>query len=188
MDLLHGRMNPLQCHLNPLQSRPSPKHRFEGHKETIQEFVFLHDKVHIVSGLLDGTMRKWNYDTGTQDFLSGNNGKGGGRKHICIDTFTGWQDDCVREGGRKRSAVEYRWRDVWTGHSQGVTVCSLSWSPSESDDETILIRKAESGEAEVGPIETKLRALVYSPSGERIACIARPVNFLSALPNTWGKL
>ncbi|KAG2360659.1 hypothetical protein BDR07DRAFT_1513104 [Suillus spraguei] len=34
------------------------KHRFEGHKERIWAFIFLHDNIRIVSSSLDGTMRK----------------------------------------------------------------------------------------------------------------------------------
>jgi WD40 repeat protein len=45
-------------------TRPTPKHRFEGHQRAIESFVFLHDNVHIVSGSLDGTMCKWDCDTG----------------------------------------------------------------------------------------------------------------------------
>ncbi|KAG2049065.1 hypothetical protein BDR06DRAFT_975527 [Suillus hirtellus] len=43
---------------------PSLKHEFEGHKEAIWGFVFLHDNIHIVSGSVDGTICKWNCDTG----------------------------------------------------------------------------------------------------------------------------
>src|SRR6267154_303334 len=35
----------------------------------------------------------------------------GWRKHIYTGTVTGRQDDCMREGGRKRSAVEHTWRN-----------------------------------------------------------------------------
>ncbi|OAX35120.1 hypothetical protein K503DRAFT_649916, partial [Rhizopogon vinicolor AM-OR11-026] len=35
-----------------------------GHEREIWSFVFLHDNIHIVSGSFDGTMRKWNCDTG----------------------------------------------------------------------------------------------------------------------------
>jgi len=57
-------------------------------------------------------------------------------------------------------------------------VRSVSWSPSGghiasgSYDGTILIRKAENGKVEVGPIETgqgRVCSLAYSPSGDRIA-------------------
>ncbi|KAG2344390.1 WD40 repeat-like protein [Suillus weaverae] len=67
-------------------------------------------------------------------------------------------------------------RDVWKGHSDWVR--SLSWSPSGShiasgsEDGTILIRRADSGRVEVGPISTEqigVCTLAYSPSGERIA-------------------
>ncbi|OAX41666.1 hypothetical protein K503DRAFT_659601, partial [Rhizopogon vinicolor AM-OR11-026] len=35
-----------------------------GNERAVREFVFLHDNMHIVSGSLDGTMRKWDCDTG----------------------------------------------------------------------------------------------------------------------------
>jgi len=66
---------------------------------------------------------------------------------------------------------------VWTGHNNTVQRL-LSWSPngshiaSGSDDGTILIRKAENGKVQVGPIVTGqdlLSSLAYSPSGSRIA-------------------
>ena len=44
--------------------RPPPKHIFKGHENDINTFVFLHDNVHIVSGSDDGTMRKWDCETG----------------------------------------------------------------------------------------------------------------------------
>ena len=66
--------------------------------------------------------------------------------------------------------------DVWMGHSKDVR--SVSWSPSgghiasRSSDGTILIRKAGSGEIEVGPIKTGqdwVMSLAYSPLGDRLA-------------------
>ena len=66
--------------------------------------------------------------------------------------------------------------DVWMDHSDGVW--AVSWSPngshiaSGSDDGTILIRKAENGEVEVGPIEAgqdEVYSLAYSLSGDKIA-------------------
>lgn len=65
---------------------------------------------------------------------------------------------------------------VWTDHSDWVR--SLSWSPSGrhissgSNDGTILIRNAESGGVEVGPIKMEqggVWSLAYSPSGSEIA-------------------
>jgi len=44
--------------------RPPPKYIFEGHEDEIYSFVFLHDNVHILSGSDDGTMRKWDCQTG----------------------------------------------------------------------------------------------------------------------------
>jgi len=156
--------------------RPPPKHIFEGHEDRIWSFVFLHDNVHIVSGSEDGTMRKWDYETG---FLVGEPWKGEGGR-ICALALSpdGKTIACGREGGSVQ-----RWNTdgemsegVWMGHSNYVR--SVSWSPngghiaSGSFDGTILIRKAENGEVEMGPIETgqiRVYSLAYSPSGDRIA-------------------
>ena len=48
----------------PLPTVMSMKHTLEGHQDTIQSFVFLHDNIHIVSGSNDGMMCKWNCETG----------------------------------------------------------------------------------------------------------------------------
>ncbi|KAG1819719.1 WD40-repeat-containing domain protein [Suillus subaureus] len=161
----------------PVQSkRLAPKHNFEGHDKGIWGFVFLHDNVHIVSGSVDGTMHKWNCDTG---LAVGEpwKGEGGGIYALALSP-----DGKILACGREDGSVQ-RWtidgemiEGVWTGHSKAVW--SLSWSPSGShiasgsEDGTILIRRVESGKIVVGPIKTKqegVEALAYSPSGERIA-------------------
>ncbi|KAG0694444.1 WD40-repeat-containing domain protein [Suillus ampliporus] len=156
--------------------RLTPKHNFEGHENAIWSFVFLHDNDHIVSGSWDGTMRKWNCDTGR---LVGKPWREvGGIIRALVLSPDGKTIACGRDDGSVQ-----RWntdgemiKGVWTGHSERVR--SLSWSPggdyiaSGSDDETILIRKTESGKLEVGPIKTEhdyVGALAYSPSGDRIA-------------------
>ncbi|OJA14473.1 hypothetical protein AZE42_05284 [Rhizopogon vesiculosus] len=161
---------------SPIQSRrPTPKHKFErGDKEWITSFFFLLDNVHIVSGSWDGTMCKWDCDTG---LLVGEPWKGeGGSIHALALSPDGKTIACGRDNGSVQ-----RWdtdgemmEGVCTGHSKRVQ--SLSWSPSGghiasgSYDGTILIRKAESGEVIVGPIKTKhWMSLAYSPSGDRIA-------------------
>ena len=156
--------------------RPPPKHIFKGHESWITSFVFSHDNIHIVSGSDDGTMRKWNCKTG---LLVGEPWKGEGG---CILALALSPDGKTIACGRDHGIVQ-RWstdgemsKGVWMGH--GNYVESVSWSPngghiaSGSDNGTILIRKAETGEVEVGPIETgqySARSLAYSPSGDRIA-------------------
>ncbi|OAX35123.1 WD40 repeat-like protein [Rhizopogon vinicolor AM-OR11-026] len=155
---------------------PTPKYNFEGHKNDILDFVFLHDNVHIVSGSEDGTMRKWDCDTG---LIVGEPWKGeGGNIWALALSPDGKTIACGRRDGRVQ-----RWdtngklvEGVWIGHSRAVW--SLSWSPSGghiasgSEDGIILIRNAGSGEVDVGPIETKqggVGSVAYSPSGDRIA-------------------
>jgi len=156
--------------------RPPPKHIFKGHARQILSFVFLHDNVHIVSGSLDGTIRKWDCETG---LLVGEpwEGVGGGILALALSP-----DGKTIACGRVDGSVQ-RWNtdgemseDVWMGHSDYVQ--PVSWSPSGghiasgSSHGIILIRKAETGEVEVDPIETgqdSVESLAYSPSGDRIA-------------------
>jgi len=161
----------------PAQPERLPaKHIFKSHKYRISSFVFLHDNVHIVSGSNDGTMRKWDCETG---LLVGKPWEGG---HTSIVALTLSPDGKTIACGRGDGSLQ-RWNTdgemsegVWMGHSDYVR--SVSWAPngghiaSGSKDGTILIRKTENGEVEVGPIETGqgwVHSLEYSPSGDRIA-------------------
>ncbi|OAX36847.1 WD40 repeat-like protein [Rhizopogon vinicolor AM-OR11-026] len=160
------------------QPRPTPKHKFEGHRDDICSFIFLHDNVHIVSGSVDGTMRKWNCDTGLVVGRPWESGEGS------IYALALSPDGKTISCGRYNGSVEM-WNtdgemstDIWTGHSSWVW--ALSWSPSGgyiasgSYDGTILIRNAGNGKVEpkVGPIKTQqggVVSLAYSHSGNRIA-------------------
>ena len=151
----------------PLPTAMSMKHTLEGHQGTIWSFVFLQDNVHIVSGSEDGTMRKWDCETGQ---LIGEPWKAkrgifalalspDGKTIVC-----GGIDGSVQRwdtNGQMR-------KHIWIGHRD--RVLSLSWSPSGghlasgSGDGTILVRKVESGAVEVGPIKTnqgKVRSVAY---------------------------
>jgi WD40 repeat protein len=160
-----------------ISTRPTPKHEFDGHQGNIWSFVFLHDNVHIVSGSLDGTIRKWDCNTG---LAVGKPWEGEGG---CIWALALSPDGRTIACGRQDGSVQ-RWntdgemiKRVWTGHSQAVR--SLSWSPggrhlaSGCGNGRILVRKAKSGEVAVGPIEMgqmmTSMSLAYSPSGRRIA-------------------
>ncbi|OAX36854.1 WD40 repeat-like protein [Rhizopogon vinicolor AM-OR11-026] len=160
------------------QPRPTPKHEFKGHERYIQSFVFLHDNVHIVCGSWDGTMRKWDCDTG---LLVGKPWESeGGFIYALALSPDGKTIAC----GRDNESVQMWNTDgeisqvIWTGHNS--LVWALSWSPSGghiasgSYDGKILIRRAGGGEVEpeVGPIETRqdgVKSLAYSHSGDRIA-------------------
>ncbi|KAG1732389.1 WD40-repeat-containing domain protein [Suillus paluster] len=156
--------------------RPSPKHEFEGHKNAIQAFVFLHDDVHVVSASGDGTLRKWNCDTGLP---VGKPWKGeGGIIYTLALSPNGKTIACGREDGsvQQWSTHGEFIKGAWMGHSGGVR--SLSWSPSGGQlasgysNGTILIRNAEGGEVELRLEQDTLDrvfTLAYSPSGDRIA-------------------
>jgi WD40 repeat protein len=168
--------------------RPTPKHTIAAHGDYVSGkgvgpiaenytrcFIFLHDNVHIVSGSSDGTMRKWDCDTGLlvgEPWISN-----GGNVWALALSPDGKTIACGRgDGSVQRWNTDGRIIEgVWTGHNHEVD--SLSWSPSgchiaSGSGNIILIRKAESGEVEVGPINTKqgwVHSLAYSPSGDRIA-------------------
>ena len=133
--------------------RPRQKHIFEGHEDWILSFVFLHDNVHIVSSSLDGTMRKWDCETG---LLVGEPWEGEGGLTLALALSPdGKTIACGRSyGSLQRWNTDGEMREgVWIGHSDHVR--SVSWAPngdhiaSGSDDGTILIRKAENGGVEV---------------------------------------
>jgi WD40 repeat protein len=156
--------------------RPTPKNVFRGHEGWISSFVFLNNNVHIVSGSWDGTMRKWDCNTG---LLVGEpwKGEGGGILALALSP-DGKTIACGREnGGVQRWNTDGEMIEgVWMGHTSYVR--SVSWSPSGgriasgSSDGTILVRNGENGEVEVGPIQMiqgKVWSVAYSPSGDRIA-------------------
>ncbi|KAG1791867.1 WD40-repeat-containing domain protein [Suillus plorans] len=162
----------------PVQSnKPIPKNKLEVRKKRIRDFVFLHDNIHVMSGLEDGTIHKWDLDTGLavgKPLISK-----GGRMYAMALSPDGKMIACGRADGsvqQLNTHGEVMLQGIWRCHRNWVR--SLSWSPSGghiasgSFDGEILIRKVESGDVEVGPIQTKqigVSALAYSPSGEKIA-------------------
>ncbi|KAG2749311.1 WD40 repeat-like protein [Suillus brevipes Sb2] len=153
------------------------KHKLEGHKAAIWNFVFLHDNTHIVSCSVDGTMRKWNYDTG---LAVGEPWEGdGGSIYALALSPDGKTIACGREDGsvQQWTTNGQMAAGAWMDH-RNERVQSLSWSPngvhlaSGSHDGQILIRNATSGKVEMDLTameQDKLYALAYSPSGDKIA-------------------
>ena len=155
-----------------------PKHDLMGHRKPIRAFVFLHDNVHIVSGSDDGTMRKWDCETGLPVGKPWK-GKGGSIRALALSPdgkmiVCGRQDGSVQRWNTDGEMLDGAWMHL----SKGARL--LSWSPSGShivsgsDDKRIQIRTAKSGklELEVGPMNAKrdwVHSLAYSPSGDRIA-------------------
>ena len=184
-DTLHSRA--IACG-SPAESRldesayqsniPIPKHEFLDHLERFSSIVFLHDNNHIVSGSANGTMRKWDCNIGLP--VGGPWEKKG--TGVCALALSP-DGKTIACGNYGTGGSVQRWntsgemvKGIWTGH--GKLVLSLSWSPSGgrlasgSMDGTFLIRNAESGEVEVGPIKTDqewMRGLAFSPLGDRIA-------------------
>jgi WD40 repeat protein len=155
----------------------TPKHEFEGHNKAIWSFVFLHDNIHIVSSSEDGTMRKWNCDTG---LVVGEPWKGeGGGIYVLALSPNGKTIACGREDGSiQRWTTDGQMIEcVWTGN--GKKVWSLSWSPSGkqiasgTEDGTILLER-ESHQAGA------TRQFAYG--------VRRLASSLSALSKTWGSL
>jgi len=102
-----------------LPTAMSIKHTSEGHQGAIRSFVFLQDNVHIVSGSYDGTMRRWDCETGQ---LIGEPWKG--ERYIVALALS--PDGKTIACGRSERSVE-RWdtngqmkEDIWTGHSDRV--------------------------------------------------------------------
>jgi len=161
--------------LTEISTKTSPKHEFMGHDDDVWSFIFLHDNVHLLSGSSDGTMRKWDCETG---LLVGEPWRVGSAVHALALSPDGKTIACGRSDGtvQRWDMNGQKMEGIWTGHSDWVL--SLSWSPSGrhlasgSLDGTLLIRKGESGEAKIGPIETNqgyVLSAAYSPSGDRIA-------------------
>jgi WD40 repeat protein len=162
--------------LTPVRwEEPVLKHEFKGHG-AIKDFFFLHDNIHIISGSTNGTMRKWNCATG---LLVGTpwKGKGGHIRALALSP-DGKTIACGREDGsvQQWNTDGEMIKSAWVGHSNRVQ--SLAWSPSGSHiasgsyDGQFIIRKADSGEIEVGPVRTKqgsVWSLAFSPTGDKIA-------------------
>jgi WD40 repeat protein len=117
-------------HEGDIWEEPILKHEFEGHEKEIWNFVFLHDNlnIHIVSGSADGTMRKWNCNTGRAVGKPWK-GKGGSIYALALSPdgkmiASGSEDGSIQRWNTDGEMME----GVWTSHSDWVQ--SLSWSPS----------------------------------------------------------
>ena len=147
----------------PISNKTPLKHEFVGHTDYIWSLVFLQENVHIMSGSGNGTVRKWDCETG---LLVGQPWKVGDKVYSLALSPNREMIVC----GRGDRSVQWwdmngqRMEGIWKGHSN--VVLSLSWSPSRchlssrSLDGTILIRKAESEEVEADPINANQQVLL----------------------------
>ncbi|KAG1858605.1 WD40-repeat-containing domain protein [Suillus tomentosus] len=177
MARLFARQTPREASIPAQSNKPMPKNKLEVFGKRIRDFVFLHDNIHVMSGSEDGTIHKWDYDTGLA--VGKPIRSKGGRMYALALSPDGKMVACGRADGsvqQLNTQGKIMLQGIWRGHRNWVR--SLSWSPSGghiasgSFDGEILIRKVASGDVEVGPIKTKqvgVSALAYSPSGENIA-------------------
>jgi len=116
-------------------------------------------------------MRKWRCDTGR---LVGEpwQGDSTGSIHALALSPDGKTIACRNDHGSVQQwDTDGEIKDVWATVESAVA--SLSWSPCGAyiAGGTILIRKSDNGEVEVGPIETNqclVNGVAYSSSGDRI--------------------
>ena len=158
--------------LTEISAKTSPKHEFMGHQDW--SFIFLHDNIHLVSGSSDSTMRKWDCETG---LLVGEPWRVGNAVHglaLSPDGKTiacGRGDGTVQRWDTNGQQMEGIWTVIATECCRSRGLPADSHLASGSLDGTLFIRKGESGEAEIGPIETNqgyVLSAAYSPSEDRI--------------------
>ena len=110
------RQNRRNASPTAISLKTSPKHEFVGHTDDIRSFVFLQDNVHIVSGSKDGTMRKWDCETG---LLVGEPWKVEDTVYSLALSPDGETIACGRGDGsvQRWNTNGQMMEDIWTGHT-----------------------------------------------------------------------
>lgn len=150
----------------------------QGHTESVKGIVHLADGQHIITCSWDGSLRRWDLESGTQ---IGNGwrdeGDDAGVLSIALSPnsktiASGSEDGTVKLWDVETGKAIAR----WTEHTQNVE--SVCWSPngervlSGSWDGTARVWGVEDGETILGPIKTELQqvfAVAYSPDGSNFA-------------------
>ena len=148
-----------------------------GHTDWVTGVAHLPDGRRIITCSVDGSLRLWNLESGTQ---IGDDWRDGGNEQVCIiglspnskTVASGSVDGKVRLWDVETKKVVAK----WTGHTAAAR--SLCWSVdgervvSGSSDGTIRVWDVESGDTVLGPIKTRhedVYAVIYSPDTTKIA-------------------
>jgi WD40 repeat protein len=159
-------------------SQIMPHRRMRGHTHWVQGIVHLPDGHHIITCSLDGSLRLWNLDSGTQ--IGKDWRDGGDRKKVVnialspngkiVASVSG--DGTVRLWSVKAGIVIAK----WIGETRYMR--TVTWSPdnervvSGTVDGTARGWDVKKGETVLGPIDTGHRwmhAITYAPDGTVIA-------------------
>jgi len=158
-------------------SATKPRQTMRGHTDWVRGVAHLPDGRRIITCSLDGSLRLWNLESGTQ---IGDDWRDGGNEQVWSIALSpnsktvasGSSDGKVRLWDVETKKVVAK----WTGDTDAAR--SLCWSVdgervvSGSDDGTIRVWDVESGDTVLGPINTGhllVFAVIYSPDTTKIA-------------------
>ncbi|KIJ08436.1 hypothetical protein PAXINDRAFT_88850 [Paxillus involutus ATCC 200175] len=182
-----GIANTLSSASSRLVSLEGASHRvpvrvLEGHEADVNCVCFYPDENKLVSGSDDGTLRIWDRETGAVEVLSGHT-----RAVLDVDVsrdgqmvVSGSADKTVQIWNRESGELH-----IFEGHERWVRGVEFSLDSSRvvcgSEDGTVQVW-SETGELAFEPIKCHgyVCGVRYSPSGDRIATVARNVQIWDA--------
>ena len=177
-------------------SATEPRQTIRGHTGLVRGVAHLPDGRRIITCSLDGSLRLWEIESGTQ---IGDDWRDGGKEGVWSIALSpngktvasGSSDGKVRLWDVETKNVVAK----WTGHTDAAL--SLCWSVygervvSGSNDGTMRVWDVESGDTVLGPIKTGHRylfAVIYSPDTTTIATGGYNENALKIWDSKTGDL